>query len=128
MDSLDNMDTPNLFDVDRLRIPDRMPTGIAKKAPRHKPGELFLKGPIPWAWLEKAARLPGKALAVGLVAWHLRGLRKTNNFRLEPSKVRSLGLSPRVARRGLKALENAGLVAVDRHRGRSPDVTLNTSA
>lgn len=119
------MDDP--FDIDRLRIPDRMPVGRAK-APRRKSGELFLKGPIPWWWIEKAARLPGQALSVGLVAWHLRGLRRSDTFRLAPSKVRSLGLSPRVARRGLKALENAGLVAVDRHRGRSPDVTLSTSA
>ncbi len=122
------MDTTDPFNVDRLRIPDAMPVDISQpprpKAPRHKPGEMFLKGPIPWEWLEKAARLPGRALAVALVAWHLRGLRRSSTFRLEPSKVRSLGLSPRAARRGVKALEKAGLMAVSRHRGRSPDVTL----
>ena len=103
------MDTTDPFDVSRLRIPDAMPVVSQPprpKAPRHKPGEMFLKGPIPWEWLEKAARLPGQALAVGLVAWHLRGLRSSNSFRLEPSKVRSLGLSPRAARRGVKALES----------------------
>jgi len=122
------------FDIDRLRIPSTGSPSVnvslvpsqppRLKAPRHKPGELFLKGPIPWCWLEKAARLPGKALAVGVVAWHLHGLRRSNTFRMEPSKARSLGLSPRVMRRGLKALEGAGLLAVDRHRGRSPELTL----
>jgi len=92
--------------------------------PRHKPRELFLRGPIPWRWLEMAARLPGRALAVGIVLWHLVGLRRHWTVRLSPSKTRSLGLSPRVTRRGLKALEGAGLVAVDRHRGRSPEVTV----
>ena len=122
------------FAIESLQMPSAGHPGAMPcqpprpKAPRHKPGEMFLKGPIPWEWLKEAARLPGKALAVALVAWHLRGLRKSNNFRMEPSKARSLGLSPRVARRGLKALENAGLVAVARHRGRSPEVTLLISA
>lgn len=94
------------------------------RAPRHTRGELFLKGPIPWRWLELAAALPGRALAVALVVWHLVGLKKCQTVKLAPSKIRSLGLSPRVARRGLNALERAGLVAVDRHRGRSANVTV----
>ena len=112
------------FDVDRLRLTGDLPLAKnPKRTPRRKLG-MFLKGPIPWPWLEQAARLPGQALAMGLVAWHLKGLKKSDTFRMEPSKARSLGMSPRVARRGLKALEDAGLVAVDRHRGRSPTVTV----
>jgi DNA-binding transcriptional ArsR family regulator len=102
----------------------RPPPPQHPRTPRHKARELFLKGPIPWRWVQAAARLPGHALAVGLALWHLIGLRKCHMVRLSPSKPRSLGLSPRVARRGLKALERAGLLAVDRHRGRSPDVTV----
>jgi hypothetical protein len=94
------------------------------RTPRHQRGELFLKGPIPWRWLELAAALPGRALAVALVVWHLVGLRKCRTVKLTPSKTSSLGLSARAARRGLNALESAGLVTVDRHRGRSPDVTV----
>lgn len=130
------MCSPNPFDVDRLRIPDSghlmLSSGNHQKPrqpprprlPRHKPGELFLRGPIPWRWLEAAARLPGRAFVVGVVLWHLAGLRRHRTVRLTPSKTRSLGLSPRVTRRGLKALEGASLIAVDRHRGRSPDVTI----
>lgn len=112
------------FDVGRLQIAGGPLPSKRPQAPRHHPGEPFLKGPVPWSWLERAMQLPGKALAVGLVAWHLRGMRQSNTFRLAPSKLRSAGLSPRVARRGLKALEGAGLVAVDRHRGCAPDLTL----
>jgi len=95
-----------------------------RKTLRRQPSGLFLKGPVPWRWLQQAARLPGRALAVGMALWLLVGLRKRHNVRLSPSKTRSLGISPRAARRGLKALERATLVAVDRHRGRSPDVTV----
>lgn len=38
------------------------------------PGKTFLKGPIPLPWLQGAARLPGKALHVGVVLWFLSGL------------------------------------------------------
>lgn len=124
------MPSMDSFDPERLRLPGVMPQVCPQavprfnKPPRHKPGERFLKGPVPWRWLERAARLPGQALAVGLAAWHLLGLHKNKTVRLAPSLTRSLGLSPRVTRRGLKALESASLVTVDRHRGRSPDVTL----
>jgi hypothetical protein len=86
--------------------------------------QCFLKGPIPWAWLQRATPLPGKALAVGLVLWFLKGLRRQNTVRLEPSKVRSLGLSRRQCYRGLEALEQAGLVAVQRQLGSAPTVTI----
>jgi hypothetical protein len=33
----------------------------------------FLKGPVPMPWLATAARLPGKALAVGIALWRLGG-------------------------------------------------------
>jgi hypothetical protein len=123
------MSSLDRFDPQRLQLPGHdlkawFPPPARPKTPRHKQGELFLKGPIPWTWLQVAARLPGRALAVALVIWHLLGLRKSNTVRLAPSKARSLGLSPRVVRRGLAALEGAGLVAVDRHRGRGPDVTV----
>jgi len=122
----------NPFDVNRLRIPHSghpVPVGpkqriVRCKRARKKTGGLFLKGPIPWRWLAVAARLPGRALAVGLVLWHLVGLKSCRTVRLSPSTARSLGLSPRTARRGLVALEDAGLAAVDHHRGRSPNITV----
>lgn len=116
------------FDPDRLRLPDNnssmWPQVSGSRRPRRKSGDLFLKGPIPWSWLQRAADLPGRALAVGLVIWHLHGLRKSRTVRVTQSQTRSLGLSPRVARRGLATLETAGLVSVNRHRGRGPDVTV----
>ena len=95
------------FDADRLRIPhtgNLIPWGVKRQTPceprrpripRHKHGELFLKGPIPWRWLVLAAQLPGRALAVGVALWHLVGMQKHHTVRLPPSKARSLGLSPR---------------------------------
>jgi hypothetical protein len=55
--------------VDLLKI--RRP--VQPRIPRHRPGEKFLRGPIPWKWLIRAGRLPGKALQVGLLLWQAAG-------------------------------------------------------
>ncbi len=94
------------------------------RPPRHRPRERFLKGPIPWAWLDRAGRLPGKSLAVGLVLWQLAGLSRKRTIHVCLANVHSLGLSEDSARRGIKALERARLIEVRRRPGRGLDVTL----
>ena len=70
------------LDVDRLRLrPSALPTPSARSVqslPRHRRGERFLMGPIPWMWLQIAARQPGKALHVGMVLWQLAGMKRTS--------------------------------------------------
>jgi hypothetical protein len=116
------------FDLNRLSLG----TGKAawaksrakEKLPRHKPGEKFLKGPVPLTWLARAARLPGKALHIGIVLWFLAGLKNTRSVSL-PSTARQLFWIDRSAkRRALGWLEQAGLIIVERHPGRNPLVTL----
>ncbi len=95
------------------------------KPPRHRSGELFLKGPIPMEWLEKAGQQPGKALHVAVGIWFWAGIKKSRVIKLSIRKLAKLGVERHSAYRGLQALEMAGLVSVDRHNGRSPVVTLN---
>ena len=110
-----------VFDPSRLVPAPDIPAGREKRPPRHKPGEKFLKGPIPWRWVEVAASLRGKALAVGLVVWREAGCR---NERSVPLNLSSLGLPRRTAQRALQALEAAGLVVVEHRKGRPARVTL----
>ena len=97
-----------------------------EKPPRHKLGEKFLKGPIPWNWLVRAARQPGKSLHVSVALWHLVGLKKSGTVALSNKLLVSLGISRFAGYRALQALENAGLVTAIRHRGRNPIVTVLT--
>jgi hypothetical protein len=100
-----------------------IPKPPASKAPRHKPGERFLKGPIPWSWLVRAMGLRGSTLRVALVLWYLAGMAKGSAVvRLSLSKVP--GISRWAAAKGLGALEEARLVEVERHPGRKPVVTI----
>lgn len=93
--------------------------------PRPAPGEHFLKGPIPRAWLDRAMGLPGKALHVAVVLWYRAGLTGHRDVVLSLSSVASIGGFDRAtASRGLSSLEGAGLVRVRRHVGRAPRVAI----
>jgi hypothetical protein len=84
-----------------------------------------LLGPIPLAWLAKAASLPGKALALGLAIWFAKTARKTKVVALTPDLVKRFGVTRKPSYRALDSLETAGLVSVDRKRGRCPRVELS---
>jgi hypothetical protein len=115
-------------DFERLRFSTRPLDALAarpSKLPRHRPGEAFLKGPIPMAWLALAARLPGRALHTGLVLWYWAGITKRRVVAPSLSRAeREFGVSRTALARGLAALEHADLVSVDRRAGRKPVVTL----
>jgi hypothetical protein len=114
------------FDPESLRLPatDWLPVAPAKP-PRHRPGEPFLKGPIPWPWIVQAARLPGKALAIGLTLWREAGCQKRRTVPLNLSATAAaLGMGRKTAMRGLRALGRAGLVKATHAAGRCLTVDL----
>ena len=94
------------------------------RPPRHQKGELFLKGPIPMLWLERAAQLPGHALHVAVAIWFQAGLKNKSQVSISLSRLQHLGAERDSARRGLAALEDAGLISVVRHVGRKPIITI----
>ena len=111
-----------LFDFRRVEpSPATIPTGRERQPPRHQPGQKFLKGPIPWPWIELAGTLPEKALAIGLAVWREAGCRNEGTVPLNLSNQR---IPRRTAQRALQALASAGLVSVHHREGRPPFVTL----
>ena len=122
------MSPPDPFDVDALRLPATdQADGRArapKRPPRHRPGGKFLCGPVPWDWLAQAGRLPGKALLVGLLLWKEAGCERSRTVRFRLAQAQALGVHPDTARRGLRRLEAARLVQVERPAGRCLTVTL----
>ena len=114
------------MDLQRLTLdPERKlsaPNG--GRPPRHKPGKKFLKGPIPWEWLTRAAEQPGKTLHVAIALWFLEGITRTRTLPLSGKVLTALGVNRHSGYRALASLENAGLVSVVRHAGRSPVVTI----
>lgn len=85
----------------------------------------FLRlGAVPDAWLAKASQLPGKALAVGLSIWSLAIAVKKSTVMVTPDNLRQYEIDPPAKSRAITALAKAGLIAVERKRGRFPTVTL----
>jgi hypothetical protein len=69
----------------------------------------YLGGRIPLAWIERAAKLPGKAFHLGVLLWHLHRLQRSvsTSVKLEPkwypqvrasSEYRGAGVGPVSAR------------------------------
>jgi len=78
-------------------------------------------------WLERANALGKATLATGIAIWFKHGVQqgKSASIRIDDSLRRSMGLSRDQARRGVYALEAAGLVKVHRGgRGRCAEVTI----
>ena len=86
----------------------------------------YLRGPVPLAWLQAAARLPGQALQVGLALWYLVGVTKSATVSLTTVKLAGFGVDRSAKRRALTALAGAGLIALDQAPGRNPVVTVIT--
>ena len=95
-----------------------------QQPPRHKRGEKFLKGPIPYRWLSKAAEQGGKTLHVAIALWFLAGLKRTWTISLSRRTLEDFGVNRHSSYRGLKKLENIGLVSVVRRPGCLPKVTI----
>lgn len=112
--------------LDQMALPkDKAhPSKTKLKIPRHKIGEKFLKGPIPFNWLCKAAQLPGKSFHVAIVIWFLVGLNKSSTVKLNQSVLTKFGVTRHSKYRALDWLSDAGLIAVEEAKGKNPLVTV----
>jgi DNA-binding transcriptional ArsR family regulator len=109
----------DVWDLDRLRLPAERVGNLEtrRRPPRHWPGDPFIKGPIPHAWIASACRLPGAGLAVAMGYRFLCcRFRWRNRWGLD-AIANGLRVTSRSARRGLHSAEMAGLLAVEREPG-----------
>jgi len=88
------------------------------------PTKKFIKGPIPFYWLQTANTLPGKAGQVGIALWFLAGVKKLKTVKITAEAQRLAGCTRQTFAKGLTALEEAGLVAVERKPGQKPTVEI----
>ena len=115
---------PNDFRASETLDLEALRSRPSRKPPRHRQGEQFLKGPIPWPWLLRAMQLHGKAVHVALMLWKESFIRGNRTIRFNLSATRKIGIHPDTARRGVRALISAKLVTVTHHPGQALEVTL----
>jgi hypothetical protein len=109
----------DVWDLDRLRLPSERVGSLEtrRRPPRHRPGDPFIKGPVPHAWIASACRLPGAGLQVAIASRFLCcRFRSENRWGLDVI-ADGLRISTRSARRGFHSAELAGLLAVEREPG-----------
>jgi hypothetical protein len=80
------------------------------------------------AWLEVAAKLPGKSMHLAVVLLHLAADSQSDRVMLSNRTCLRFGLDRNAKYRALLSLEGAGLVRVQRTLGRSPVVEIVGSA
>ena len=85
---------------------------------------LFIRGPVPVAWMAKANELKPSASQIGLILWHLVGMKKDRTVVLTNKKLKDFHLSRVKKYIGLRALEEAGLVKVQWRQKANPIVTI----
>lgn len=98
--------------------------GLKQQMPGVRRGNRFLKGPVPWRWITRAASLPGKALEVGLCLWRLKGATGKDSVWLGNAETEPFGIERAAKSRALAALERARLITIDRTDKRRPIITI----
>jgi hypothetical protein len=84
----------------------------------------FIKGPIPFQWMASANALGGKAGAVGLALWFLRGVKRSSEVSITREAMQLAGCQRKALYTALDRLEKAGLIQQKKQSGKRTRVTL----
>ena len=106
-------------------LAEQLTEGSKRRRRRKSKGQdsRFVRGPIPLPWLSRACCLGGKTGQVAWAIWYARGL-NGEPVALTSTLLATFGVTPKTGRCVLQRLEAAGLVSVERRRGRCPRVSV----
>lgn len=117
-------DTP--IDPRSLAVEPQTATRAMPIPPPRRISGTFLRGPVPWGWLVRAGRLPGRALQVATYVWFKVGCANAMTVSISLTAAATEFACDRSSMsRALAALARDGLVAVQRRAGRKVDVTIH---
>lgn len=87
----------------------------------------YLKGPLPFSWLRKNITQASDRLWLVLIAYS--DMQSSLTIKISTKVTDDAGITNRkTLYRALEQLEERGCLAMERHRGRKPRVTLNPCA
>jgi hypothetical protein len=86
--------------------------------------ELFLRGPIPLAWLSRAANLPGKTINTALAICWLVGMSNNKPIKLNRGALKHFNISKDAVRDALRRLESDGLILLQRMPSKQPSIEI----
>jgi hypothetical protein len=110
MDMSIEIDTMDIEDYRLVEKPyEPAPIKKIKKVRLYAPGEWFIAA-IPGNWIAEAAKLPGHSLHVALAIRYVCGMKGRQEVILTRFHFNRLSTARGPARRGLDALQQAGLI------------------
>ena len=89
-----------------------------------KNSKLFLKGPIPFVWLQKANSLGGCTGVVATGLWFYVGINKSRYFKVDSKLDQFTSVTRQTRQNALKKLDIAGLIKLTNHDGSYPYVEI----
>jgi hypothetical protein len=92
--------------------------------PQSKTARLFLKGPIPFTWLQKANSLGGSTGIVATGLWFYVGINSSKYFKVDSKLDQFTGVTRQTRQHALQKLEIAGLVKISNPKGSYPYVEI----
>ena len=98
------------------------PSSVPK--PQSKTTRLFLKGPIPFTWLQKANSLGGSTGIVATGLWFYVGINSSKYFKVDSKLDKFTGVTRQTRQHALQKLEIAGLVKISNPKGSYPYVEI----
>jgi hypothetical protein len=98
------------------------PSSVPK--PQSKTTRLFLKGPIPFTWLQKANSLGGSTGIVATGLWFYVGINSSKYFKVDSKLDKFTGVTRQTRQHALQKLEIAGLVKISNPKGSYPYVQI----
>ena len=109
----------------RERIPERMTEETKRRweAHRQRKGRQYIAS-MPMSWIGATVKLAPFITKVALAIWYQAKRSRSAEAVVSPKLLEQFGVSRKAGYLALEKLEAAGVVKVDRHRGRAPRVKI----
>lgn len=103
--------------------PDPRPHCSATRVVR-RTEKLFIKGPIPFDWLQRANAIGGSTGIVAVALWFYAGLNGNKRFKVDSRLDQLCGLTRQTRDHVLQRLDCRGLIRLNKRRGSYPTVEI----
>ena len=118
-----NTKWPSIRDIDLDKeLGIVTPTSQPRPSLALRTSKLFIKGPIPFNWLQNANALGGSTGIVAMGLWFYVGLHQSKHFKIDSKLDAFTGITRQSRQHALDRLQYAGLIWYQNHHGAYPTV------
>jgi hypothetical protein len=118
--SISEIDLDKELGIAKPYTPSPAPPSLIASSP--KTSKLFIKGPIPFEWLQNANALGGSTGIVAMGLWFYVGLNQSKRFKIDSKLDAFTGITRQSRQHALSKLQYAGLIRYQNHHGAYPTV------